>query len=478
MFSSNKVIGLPKKQTGITLLIFVLLVVIVSSSVMLSVMSSNNVRNERDKKTATALAEAKAALIGFAVSINLSNEDCTAPNNNCARLGDFLCPDMDDDGDAEGSCGNTSGSTGQADRIGRLPWKTLGLPDLRDGNGDRLWYALSNNFKNNFRTRCMTSGESGCLNSDTVGTITLRNSAGTIINNANAGSGVVAVVFSPGTPLTREDGVVQDRGCAGCSTNPINYLDNLESVDDNASFVDGSAADGLIKGPILDEDGATIINDNLLAITTEELMPVLEKRVSIEVLNCLKDYALKNPGGVGRYPWTTNGAGTYPSFADSTEHRLGRIPDTLFTNTQASSAGYMSNTWPTTLPTACKIYSSSGWWVNWKELVFYAVAWDRDPASNFPVPNCGDEPGVKDCLTVATPTATQTNQSVVVMVAGKVLTSLGQSRSTTAQKRLISNYLEGDNFTSSATTRNPNNEDAVFEKGISSSMFNDVVVSY
>jgi hypothetical protein len=32
---------------------------------------------------------------------------------------------------------------GQAERLGRLPWKTLGLPDLRDGDGERLWYAVS-----------------------------------------------------------------------------------------------------------------------------------------------------------------------------------------------------------------------------------------------------------------------------------------------------------------------------------------------
>jgi hypothetical protein len=25
-------------------------------------------------------------------------------------------------------------------RMGRLPWKTLRLPDLRDGHGERLWY--------------------------------------------------------------------------------------------------------------------------------------------------------------------------------------------------------------------------------------------------------------------------------------------------------------------------------------------------
>ena len=32
---------------------------------------------------------------------------------------------------------------------GRLPWKTLAIPDLRDGAGERLWYAVSVRFKRN-----------------------------------------------------------------------------------------------------------------------------------------------------------------------------------------------------------------------------------------------------------------------------------------------------------------------------------------
>ena len=42
----------------------------------------------------------------------------------------------------------------------------MGLDDLRDGDGERLWYAVSNNFKYNFRTACAAPGDPGCLNSD------------------------------------------------------------------------------------------------------------------------------------------------------------------------------------------------------------------------------------------------------------------------------------------------------------------------
>lgn len=462
-----------KNQHGISLLVLVLLIATVTFSFLFSTLNINTIKNERDKKTAAALAEAKAALIGFAVSVNLPNSNCTAANNNCARLGDLPCPDTDDDGDAESSCGNAAGTTGQDNRIGRLPWKTLDIPDLRDGNGDRLWYAVSNNFKNNFRTSCQASADPGCLNSDTVGTITVRRSDGTVINNANTGSGVVAVVFSPGTPITREDGAVQDRGCSGCTTNSINYLDNLAGTDDNASFIDGSATDGFVMGPVLDSDGVTIINDKLIAITTEELMPLLEKRVSIEVLDCMKDYALNNPGGVDRHPWAAN----LTSYADVMDRRFGRIPDTTFVRTRSSSQSGFSYLMNQSWTSSCRINSTSGWWLNWKQLVFYAVAWDKDPSNTFPSPGPSappcDDGELNDCLTVVTSSGNKNHQKAVVIVAGKALA--GQDRSNTT---LLSNYLEGNNVTSTSATRNPGGEDAFFEQGSSSSIFNDVVVSY
>ena len=57
------------------------------------------------------------------------------------------CPDTDGDGWAEATCGSLDGASGQASRLGLLPWKTLGLPDLRDGYGERLWYAVSSKYK-------------------------------------------------------------------------------------------------------------------------------------------------------------------------------------------------------------------------------------------------------------------------------------------------------------------------------------------
>src|SRR6516162_2545144 len=92
----------------------------------------------RERVSDAALAQAREALIAYAVD---------RPINAVVGPGYLPCPDLDDDGWAEATCGSQTGDTGQAQRIGRLPWKTLGLADLRDGAGERLWYAVSSKYK-------------------------------------------------------------------------------------------------------------------------------------------------------------------------------------------------------------------------------------------------------------------------------------------------------------------------------------------
>ena len=75
------------------------------------------------------------------------------------------------------------------------------------------------------------------------------------------------------------------------------------SSEDNADFIDGiGAANGFIRGVIRDAGGNAIVNDRLIVITYQDLMPALQSRVAKEVLNCLAAYAA-NPQNNGRYPW-------------------------------------------------------------------------------------------------------------------------------------------------------------------------------
>ena len=226
--------------------------------------------SDRDKVSLEALTQAKAGLIAYAVSVQ--------PDTYAKRPGELPCPDLDNDGDAEITCFQAE------QRIGRLPWRTLKLPDLRDGSGERLWYALSTTFQRKTFNQCPTSGGPACLNSDTRGTLTVRDSAGVVIFDASGGGGAIAVLLAPGPVITRiGKREPQDRSCAGdanarkCEqsgvcTGPssarcqaINYLDVAgppalsvrdahDSTEDNADFSD-SRDNGLIAGPVRDSSG-------------------------------------------------------------------------------------------------------------------------------------------------------------------------------------------------------------------------------
>jgi hypothetical protein len=439
-----------------------------------------------DKKTAAALAQAKAALIGYAVSVDIS-QACGA-GSNCPRIGDLLCPDTDNDGSAEGGCGDAAGSN-QAQRLGRLPWRTLGLPDLRDGSGERLWYAVSNNFKNNTRTDCSSPGLVGCRNSDSRGLITVRDANGTVLNNganpdAFTPSGVIAVIIAPGAVLQRQDagGAAQNRGGAGVNV-ASNYLDIVNGVEDNANFVDGSATNGFIHGEVRDGGGNVIVNDRLIAITYADLMPLMERRVAKEVLNCLNAYAAV-PQNRGRYPWAAPITDTTPPYADQSNTRFGRIPDT-FSSTLLGIGGPIATAvcglplvgpllcMTTSFPAACS-FSQGSWWNNWKDMVFYGVAQPYQPGDPlgtvlFPTPISPGGPCAGNCLTVDPPSATA-DKRVVVIVAGKRLAAVagGQPRTSGANKSDATNYVEGQN--DGGATQN------IYTRQTTSTTFNDYVI--
>lgn len=474
-------------QRGQVLLILLVILVMGIGAAFYTFVGPTGSAIERDKITAAALAQAKEALIGYAAGVsNLAAG---------GRPGDLPCPDTNDSGSTGSSCGDAAGTTGQTLRIGRLPWKSLGLPDLRDGDGERLWYAVSNNFKFNNRTSCILPGqpgyfvgaEVGCLNSDSRGTITVRDPVGNVINdgsnpNAFTPSGVIAVIFAPGGVLQRQGaGTAQIRDCsgAGCAVtgvcnstatakcNPINYLDILTGVEDNADFTDGSNSNGFINGVIRDANKNVIVNDRLLVITYQDLMPVLQRRVAKEVLNCLSLYASVAQNN-GRYPWAVPVANV--AYADVVDTRFGRVPDNPLSYTQLGVAGGVAGASCTTpalcmaanWPITCGITQGT-WWTNWKEMVFYGVAQPSQPADptsyvlpapKVPAPGgCGGVcPGLTCCLTVNPPSATA-DKRVVVTVAGKRLSGVaaGQPRSSAANKQAPANYLEGTNVISATS---------------------------
>src|SRR5215470_17126053 len=111
------------RQRGVAAVILVALFSVILIGVLLSSLSGKSSQNQADEKSFPALAQAQAALIAYAAG------HPTLP-------GRLPCPDVDNDGVEDAPCGAVG-----ANQLGRLPWKTLGIPDLRDGSGECLWYA-------------------------------------------------------------------------------------------------------------------------------------------------------------------------------------------------------------------------------------------------------------------------------------------------------------------------------------------------
>src|SRR4051812_11692042 len=169
------------RERGQTLL---LLMLMLSFGAVLFVSASTTEMGrsiKADSRTRDALEQAKQALVGRAVA-------------DANRPGSLPCPDTDDDGSADLFVGSACPSY-----IGRLPWRTLGVGDLRDQHGERLWYALTPAFRDH--------PSAAALNSDTRGALTVySNSESTVLATE-----AIAVVFAPGFALRdqRRDDIVE-----------------------------------------------------------------------------------------------------------------------------------------------------------------------------------------------------------------------------------------------------------------------------
>lgn len=197
-------------------------------------------------RTGQALAQAREALLGFAATYRNAEH----PN---ADFGYLPCPDLDGDGSAE-----TCGTQGQAS-IGRLPYLTLNLPDLRDGSGECLWYAVSGAVKNNPKP--------DVLNWDSSGTFRLEDAAGqpVILPGDQAGH-AVALVIAAGPPLPTQ---ARSPGPDRCGGDPDarqlqHYVEAL------------TASTGSVPVAVRPAAG----NDRIAAITIDEIFSQLKRRPS------------------------------------------------------------------------------------------------------------------------------------------------------------------------------------------------------
>lgn len=416
-----------------------------------------------NRRTEEALARAKEALLVYASG--WPRRDIVNSNDPAGTLrgpGLLPCPDRNDNGHADdGGCGSASGEgmAGQAARLGRLPYLTLGLPELRDGDGNRLWYAVSSQYKS------LTAPAGLGLDSG-PGTISIRSSSGALLHDGSLSAahlvregGVAAVIIAPGPPLARwldargSARSDQVRSCAGsrCDAIAANWLDIgwfSGGAEDNAGFRDRNTApraanvDGFIEGPIRSSSGEIMVNDRLLAITVEELQAVTMRRVADEVVRCLLQVARATGGRVPfPAPVCRSGQGEAPEdWREEAGFRFGRVPEPPFVASQAALASFPGR-WPSGGDEACMLDGAgeASWWRTWRNNVFLAVS-----QRALPTGAGGPCVGVADatCLPVLDEgrVGPVERVSFAVIVSGPPLA--GQDRSLPG-RRFAAGYLEG-----------------------------------
>lgn len=424
-----------RPQTGAALLIFLILLVMGALTYVVNNLTPEAVEAARARKTEAALAQARDALIGYALRYREAQAAQTPPKPD-RPYGFLPMPDPGtsrfNSGQQNPSC-NTEGCAmdfinglfpGQQETIiGRLPWKTLGLPPIRDGHEECLWYAVSAHHKS------LEFDPNIPMNWDTLGHFDIVVANGTNALNsalASAHERPVAIIFAPGPPLPgqdRSDSATDSVAACHGNYDVKNYLDpavatalggvtNYLANTNAASGVTGDSDPSndpdapkrmLTGGKVFERGGnfhasgcvdancTLLANDRGLAITADDLFGAIRKNANFRLdINSLLDRMV----GCLRDQIVASGPLAKGKIADS------------------PTACYSANTHP------------RGYYPHWHEMIF----------------------------TTAPATVNGTPCAGALLFSGQRGT--GQPRITAVDKITPANYLEGVNLTEYAANTN------------------------
>jgi hypothetical protein len=326
------------RQSGYAMLVAITTVGMIATAAV-TTMGSTALVTRHDNQTSTALAQAKQALISRAAS------DANHP-------GSLPCPDavtniagtnVPNDGIADLLAGANCPS-----HIGRLPWRTLGLPDLRDADGERLWYLVAPAYQDS-PAKIINPGTSGQITGHECIGNQAAQQAWPCDNPKLVAAPWVAVVFSPGRLLSAQ-------------------LRDSNHANDVAQFLESyNAADPWRLRIAAGEDH----NDRIAPVTTEDIFAAVERRVAGELQAVLSKYftavaALGHPA----LPWpattcsTSNTCNATPIAAPLPATAGGYLPSNDATLNQLMSAQNMAwfdhNHWRTTFTYTIDTNCASG----------------------------------------------------------------------------------------------------------------------
>ena len=288
-----------QQQTGVVLILVAFLLALTFSLYALKSLNSQDLTVLKQQKTTQALAGAKKALIAWAVA---------HPNTP----GLMPYPDRNNDGNYDGTsdCYATNKTFSTEFTLGQLPLfgnepncQTAKITvnsgvsgDFRDGDGERLWYEVSENLLHDYHTDTLApDGTSptinpSIINDSKVPWLVIKDSNGNVISDR-----VAAVIISAGSQLGNQDRT-------GGIADPKEYLDQVTVARTGDTYKNyeypTTNKQIFIVAPnykTIAENDTTyskpyFFNDRMVYITIDELMEALNARAALEASNFLNQY--------------------------------------------------------------------------------------------------------------------------------------------------------------------------------------------
>lgn len=339
--------GRRSRQRGAALMVFSIIFVLAALAYLLSSLGPELGEARRERQTHDALAQARDALIGYALKYR---EDQMADGQPDRVYGYLPLPDLGTSRNNNASCANEGcaaanfGGNGlNTTVIGRLPWRTLGLEPLRDGNAECLWYIVSGSHQNQQRVTPMNWDVLGHLD-----VVVANGGAALAAALTSAHERPVAVIFSPGPPLPGQDrSLSATDSVTNCGGNyeAKNYFDpvNAAAMDGVTNYLGGansasSVTDSdtsrkplALQGKVFALGGnflpnacegncSLLANDAGLALTGDQLFGAIRKHANFRtdinslmdrITDCLRDSGVA--GGYGKIGGLDDGTLCYGS---------------------------------------------------------------------------------------------------------------------------------------------------------------------
>ena len=242
--------GAPAAQRGAVLMLVAALLAASLAWFAVSVLTrSARSAAEKEVRTGQALAKARHALLAY-VAHYAARSDHQVP-------GRLPCPEpLAPPAGQEGVAASLTCNSNTQAYVGRLPWRTLGIEQLRDGHGEPLWYVLGPGFR------------AAPINPDSTGRLTLD----------GVGNAAVALIVAPGAAIdSLLDPEAPPPGCARRNQSALRYPVPFTAFDPG-NFLEC----GNVTGSYLSTGDSKWINDRALVVSAAGLMaaiagPVLDR---------------------------------------------------------------------------------------------------------------------------------------------------------------------------------------------------------